>query len=376
MANEGRLDALDALRGFALLGILVVNIQMFSGWGYLGAEGRASLAGSEWDDSIKVLLEMFAHDKFYSLFSLLFGYSFVMLAAKKSGGYHLRRMAGLLLFGIAHALLLWPWDILYLYAIMGVLLTPFLRAPARLMVPLAVALLAAVAAVRWYWLEQGSAGRWNGELMTALDQAVPRYANGGYGEVVAANRELARAVVFDRLDQIRPLRVLAMFLIGASAARLRLAVPDAGPRRTLIVLAFTVSPVAILFAWGEQQWMGDASPRLVQVTVEAFAAPLMAVAYASVLMLWWNHGGALARGVRTMLAPAGRMALTHYLGQSLVCVALFYGVGAGWFAQYSLIWLMVGAAALFIAQVLFSVLWLKRFRQGPMEALWRRMVGR
>ena len=144
----GRIDSLDALRGFAILGILLINIQVFSGWGFVALETRQALTWSEWDQSIGVWLDTLVRTKFFSLFSLLFGYSFMMLAQKIEQGpvrYHLRRMLGLLVIGTVHSLLFSPWDILMLYAVIGVFLGAFLNVRAGALVIWAFGLLLAVA---------------------------------------------------------------------------------------------------------------------------------------------------------------------------------------------------------------------------------------
>lgn len=85
MASKGeRIDGLDALRGFAIFGILLINIQVFSGWGFVSADTRQALTWSEWDEPIATWLDILVRAKFYSLFSLLFGYSFMMLAQRYS----------------------------------------------------------------------------------------------------------------------------------------------------------------------------------------------------------------------------------------------------------------------------------------------------
>ena len=145
MASKGeRIDGLDALRGFAIFGILLINIQVFSGWGFVSADTRQALTWSEWDEPIATWLDILVRAKFYSLFSLLFGYSFMMLAQRVQQSpvrYHLRRMLGLLVIGTAHSLFLSPWDILMLYGVMGLFLGAFLNVRAPTLAACGVALL-------------------------------------------------------------------------------------------------------------------------------------------------------------------------------------------------------------------------------------------
>ncbi|MDQ2077013.1 DUF418 domain-containing protein [Marinimicrobium sp. ABcell2] len=372
MTNSGRIESLDALRGFALLGILVVNIQMFSGWGFLGTEGRASLSWSDFDSEIHRFLTIVAHDKFYSLFSLLFGYSFVMLAGKKGGRYHLRRMVGLMVIGLAHAVFLWPWDILFLYAFLGLFLTPFLNAKVGTLW-VAVALLLLITAVgRWLILTFEPAGGWSTVYVEQLQAGVPDMARGTYGEVVGTNALLSLGIALDRIEDLQPLRVLTMFLIGAVGARLHLAEADNAYRKPLLLVALAGLPVALVIASLERMLIfGDGIYSWLFVTLETIAAPLTAVGYAALLTLWWNNNGPVAAGVRSTFAPAGRMALTNYLAQSAFCVPVFYGFGLGLFAEFSLAKLLLWCLGIFVMQLIASRLWLSCFRQGPMEWLWR-----
>lgn len=372
--KPGRIESLDALRGFALFGILLINIQVFSGYSFTGPEGRAALSGSAYDAQLGTLLDVAVRAKFYSLFSLLFGYSFVMLARRVDAPtrHHLRRMLGLLVIGLLHSVLLWPWDILLLYALAGICLTPFLRLGPGTLFAWSLAVLAVTAAGRWLWLDLGLPPT-RGELATDLLQAhVPAFATGDYGEVVNANAQLAVGVLVERLEGLRPLRVFALFLLGAAAARLRLAEADTGHRLLLGLGALVALPAGLLLAVLEFRLSSGGTPTSAfYVLAETLAPPLVAAGYACLLWGIWRTGNRLAAWTRALLAPAGRMALTNYLGQSAICVPAFYGFGLGWFAELSLGRQMLFAVALFAGQLLFSYLWLKCFRQGPIEWLWR-----
>ena len=213
---------------------------------------------------------------------------------------------------------------------------------------------------------------WDAATSETLSANVPAFTRGGYWDVVRANLETKYYVAADRIEQLRPLRVLAMFLIGAAGARLRLADPRSGGSRALPWLALICLPLALALAIGQHRIEGEALiERLAFVACETLAGPMMAIAYATFLLWLFNLGAAPARAACKALAPAGRMALTNYLGQSAIGVVLFYGWGLGLFAQFSLLWSLGIAGAIFAAQVLLSVLWLTPFRQGPLEWLWR-----
>ncbi|WP_166254725.1 DUF418 domain-containing protein [Marinobacter salicampi] len=379
MAQKGgRIDSLDALRGFAIFGILLINIQVFSGWGFVATETREGLAWSEWDQPIAHWLDILVRAKFYSLFSLLFGYSFMMLAQKveqRPVRYHMRRMLGLLVIGTAHSLLFSPWDILMLYAVMGMVLGAFMNFRPVSLALLAVCLLSLVGVALWFGPQLGlPEGR--GALATRLLQEhVPALSGGTYPDVVEANAYLSVSVLLDRLEGLRPLLALAMFLLGAAAAQLHLAERDSGHIKLLLTVALVGLGLGTALAIAEVNLQPDTLvERITVLAGEVISAPLLALGYGALLLFWWRGNGLVTRGVRSALAPVGRMALTNYILQSVVCIFIFYGFWGDRFATVSLAGLMAFSLALFLGQMIVSAIWLRIFTQGPLEWLWRWQV--
>ena len=372
MASKGeRVDSLDALRGFAIFGILLINIQVFSGWGFVSTETRQALTWSEWDQPIATWLDILVRAKFYSLFSLLFGYSFMMLAERVQHGpvrYHLRRMLGLLVIGTAHSLFLSPWDILMLYAVMGIFLGAFLNVRAPTLTACGVALLVLTGVALWFAPQLGLADLGSDLSLRLLQKNVPALSEGSYLEVMEANAYLSVSVFLDRIEHLRPLRVMAMFLFGAAAARLHLAERNSGHVRLLVVVALAGLVVGTALAMAEIKLDEES---LVNLLGRVGAPPMLAMGYGAVLLLWWRGRGRLTGAVRSALAPTGRMALTNYILQSAVCICVFYGMWGGRFASLSLAALMLYSAVFFLAQMIFSAVWLQLFTQGPLEWLWR-----
>lgn len=376
MASKGeRIDSLDALRGFAIFGILLINIQVFSGWGFVSPETRQALTWSQWDEPIATWLDILVRAKFYSLFSLLFGYSFMMLAERVQHGpvrYHLRRMLGLLVIGTAHSLFLSPWDILMLYGAMGIFLGAFLGVRAPTLAACGVALLVLTGVALWFAPLLGLADL-SSLSLRLLQENVPALSGGSYWEVVEANAYLSVSVFLDRIENLRPLRVMAMFLFGAAAARLHLAERNSGHVRLLVAVALAGLVVGITLAIAEVK-LGEGS--LVSLLGRVGAPPMLAMGYGAILLLWWRGRGRLTGAVRSALAPTGRMALTNYILQSAVCICVFYGMWGDRFASFSLAALMLFSAVFFIAQMIFSAVWLRLFTQGPLEWLWRWQIKR
>ncbi len=379
LTPSGRIESLDALRGFAIFGILLINIQVFSGYGFIGLDARAALPGSSHDEQIRTVLDVLVRAKFYSLFSLLFGYSFTMMARKTAASAtssHLLRMGGLLVIGLAHSLLLWPWDILVLYAVMGLLLTPFLNRGPVLLFAAGLIVLLLTGLLSYFGPSLGLPDGRGEYPIRVLQEQVPALAGGSYREVLVANFHLTGSIMVEWLQGLRPLRVFAMFLLGAAGAALALADPDTRRRGLLWALASIGLVAGLGLSLADNRIdLAEDYGRAAWVAADILAAPLLAIGYAAVLMLWWNSRlgivALLAKPVRAALAPVGRMALTNYLLQSAVCVPLFYGFGWGRFAEVSMGRLMLFCAGLFLAQMIVSALWLRFFRQGPIEWLWR-----
>jgi len=372
---DGRIESLDALRGFAIFGILLINIQVFSGYAFIAGEGRSGLAWATWDEPLNRVLDVLVLAKFYSLFSLLFGYSFAMLADKVGDGavrLHLRRMAGLLVIGLAHSILLWPWDILLLYALVGLILAAFLHRSPITLVAWAMALLTAVAIMTGYGPALGLPQGRGAYATRVLQDSVPALAGGSYPEVLRANLNLTLSVFVEWVQGLRPMRVLAMFLLGAAAARMQLLHRDCAHRWILWAAALIGLALGLPLAIAEIMMEPDGTvQRAILLIADALGAPLLAIGYAATLVLLWQSSVSILAWTRRSLAPVGRMALTNYLLHSAVCVPLFYGFGLGWFADWSLTSLVVLALVFFLAQLILSHLWLSMFTQGPVEWLWR-----
>jgi uncharacterized protein len=379
---ENRVAVVDALRGFALFGILLANVLYWSGWG-LATEGqRVALAGAEaaqWQSRFHHLL---VDGKFYTLFSLLFGAGFALqlerLTRRGHDGLRIyrRRVLVLLGIGLVHCFLVWDGDILVLYALLGLVLPLFHRLRDRTVLMTAFVLIfvvpfAGIAVFRtfgWppdaglYDMSFAIGGRFG------IDQS-PDYV------LPWLQREDVRAWLAWilsgpwyswglRIETWRVPKVLGIMLLGVWIGR-RLSDGRLLDERRLLWrvllagLAFGL-PASVVYAWtpglGQDSW-----PSLIGTV------PL-GLAYAAAFALAWPHGSGW---LRVFVAP-GRMALTNYLTHSVLGVVLFYGIGFGLAGRLSIAATYAYATCLFAAQVVFWRWWLSHHAQGPMEALWRR----
>ncbi|MEU2077556.1 DUF418 domain-containing protein [Streptomyces sp. NPDC013489] len=373
-----RLAHVDALRGFALFGILAVNI------GYLAsAYHGVGLAdpgfGSPLDGAVRWFVAVFFEAKFFLLFSFLFGYSFTLqLASAERGGVRfaprfLRRLAGLFVLGALHAVLLYPGDILTTYAVLGLILLAARRVRPRAAARTAVILLAAIAALylllAWGVRLAGDAGADPGAAAEA--ERVMRELRGGPGAVIGENLGQLSAFVPVLLLFQAPV-ALAAFLLGFAAGRVRALGDPARHRRNLVRLQWTGFTVgllgAVVYAHANLVAPGGAHQALA-VAVDVLTAPLLAAAYAATVLRLAQ--GRCGKRTVAVLGPVGSMTLTGYLTQSLVCALLFTGYGAGLVGRVSPPGVLAIAVALFAIQVLASRWWLRRCRYGPAEWLLR-----
>ena len=382
-----RMDVLDAVRGVAVLGILFVNIESLSGWGFISPEERASMPLAGWDDQVMFLIRVLIEGKFYALFSLLFGVGFAVFVNRAqmrgadAGRLFKRRLGGLLLIGLIHTLLIWFGDILVTYAILGFGLLPFLRKDDRtllrwaailLLLP-AVLYLAAAAVALAIATDQAPVP--GGPLPPILATAVDAFARGNYVQIVEANATWTVANVLRRIGLMFFPRVFAMFLIGLYIGRRGLLVHVSEHRGLLRRVALWGAVVGLplsLLGHVVADRLGVVGAIAVEGVANSIAIPTLTLAYGAGLCLLFARSRALMHA----FAAPGRMALSNYLLQSVAGVIAFYGIGFGWFGGLSLASALAVAVAFFAVQMILSRLWLERAAFGPAEWLWRMFTYR
>lgn len=387
-----RLAELDGLRGFALLGILLVNVGLFSGpefWLQIGGVGGYSGL----DAALNFLVTFLVQSKFYSIFSFLFGLGLVMQTMRAeargvaSGRFLARRLAVLAVFGAIHAVFIWSGDILLTYALLGFLFLLFRKrrprtmlfwAAALILLPAFLLLVLGTLSLLATTTPEGAraiarAGADQAEFIRSVaDSSLAAYGSGSYADMVAQRiRELylfATNVFF-----IAP-GIFGMFLIGGALARAGwledLDAHRAAIRRTVAIGLAVGLPLNLLAAYGLALNPGGAvgtTMLWIGQSVQLLGAPFLALAYAGIVVTLIRRfsGSSLLH----RLSALGRVALTNYLMQSVVMTSIFYGFGL--YGRVSLTVALLMGLVLYAAQLVISPLWLSRFSQGPMESLWR-----
>lgn len=377
--GEGeRAEILDALRAFALLGILISHVPDFTGYNFLSAPQRASLDPLGVDPSVAAWLVLLIREKFVSLFSLLFGIGFAVQldsAIRRGAPFRARfgrRLAVLFLIGATHAAI-WYGDILKDYAVLGLALLLASRWPVR-RIAIAAALLLA-ARLAWPLLIYSISLTLGPHSGAAPDEVFANGVTGLAGGPVAFfrnNLDLVGLKAGQMIYEGRFITILTMFFIGAWIGKVRLYRDLPRFRGLLLRVLAICAPVGVLAdaALVPFEHATNAFPPtwdwVIFQSLVAIAAPALCLAYASAFALAWLafNGRFLRR-----LAPIGRTALTSYISQTLLCTVAFtwLGLGRGLGATGCLL----AAVLIFAYQCWLAQAWLQRFRFGPLEWVWR-----
>jgi len=362
-----RIVMLDALRGFALFGIVVTNAVHAMAMWTLPDPSRPGGAGDTLDRAASAVVEALFAGRFYLLFALLFGYSFtVQIAAAQRVGASvrsrlLRRCAALFVVGMVDLFLLWVGDVLALYGLACLVLIAL-----RGVRPRVAAALGALLCLGWsVWGLLPAGASPLASLSSVVEQ--PRIHDGYAGSLVdALGTQLTLAPGFFLLVLFtHGVPSLGMFLLGMAAGKRGMLTDTEllgrwAPRVLLAGLAVGIPVSAMTFAatmgWWQapSQWSG----------IQQLANPLMTLAYLAAVVLVVR----LSRGTGVVwLAAGGRIAATNYIVQSVVSSVLYTGYGFALADQVPTRWVVVIALGTFTLQLLASSWWLRRYRYGPVE---------
>lgn len=386
-----RIKLIDVLRGLAICGILIGNMQWFSGYGMM----PTSLAeqGPISDHVTHFLVHFFIEGKFYSIFSFLFGFGFALQISRAEergdtkASLFKRRLFWLLVIGLLHAYLLWPGDILSVYAVMGFILVLFRKKSTEslikwaiilMIVPVVTYLLLYAAFISFVppeataGLESFQVDRWNLAMATV--------ANGSYLRIMKDfNVDYVIGRYLGLIFEMRLPKILAMFLLGFYAYR-RGMFQNLSENRMLIrkvmIYGLTLGVIAnIIFAAssGSEGDLPPSIPGIVGVITYSFGVPALALGIIALVTLLWQTG---AKRILRVIAPVGRMALTNYLMHTVICVTIFYGFGFGQFGKYGATNVTLLALGIYAFQIVSSTIWLRFFAYGPMEWIWRQLTYR
>ena len=378
----GRIQVIDAVRGFAVLGILLANIQSWSGYRFLPFEYIEQLPVYGWDDYFNLLHHWLVDGRFYSIFSILFGVGFGIQYVKHRDNQppfirmYRRRLAFLLLFGVTHALL-WSGDILTLYALLAFAMVGLRNLSDRAVLHLALALLTAFLLPQILVLLFADPAVASPAIAhkqypdVSPDEIATALGQGTWGEVFRMNLHNLYWRWLSFIPNGRISRVLALFLLGFWLARTGFFHHRVFQSRQIIIfgtLGLASTYAAQLLGGNLYNW-ASTPLELVSKALLVTAQVSIAFAYISIIACVFRRPW----GERLLypLTLIGRTAFTSYLAQTVIGITIFYGIGFGYFGTMGLAQLWLLALLIYGAQVALMGLWLRYYKQGPVEWLWR-----
>lgn len=411
--NE-RLVTVDMLRGAALLGILLMNIVDFGLPGAAYADPSVAGGDTGWNLAAWFTNQALFEGKMRALFSMLFGAGVLLLTGRAAtrgasvevADIYYRRTLWLIFFGLLHAYFIWGGDILYFYGVVGLMLYPLRKAPPKALL-LAGLLLLTVNPVKFAFkgneLQAKRARAVEADRAAAAGQTLTdaqREAQRAWAEELKESKPDAQAIAREIADhragywqlfmrrQARVARfeslffyqfgffdISGMMLVGMALMQMGVLTAQRSARSYALLALIGYGVGAPLNAYvGYWMLASRFDPVVLTYTLVPYdlGRLLVALGHIGLLMLiaragWW-------RWLTTRLAAVGQMALTNYLTHSIVCSLLFNGYGFGLFARlqrYQLLYVVLG---LWAFQLLASPLWLRHFRFGPMEWVWRSLT--
>ena len=387
-----RIVSLDVLRGFAVLGILLINIQSFAmiEAAYLNPLAYGNFEGiNRW---VWIVSYLFGDMKFMALFSILFGAGVVLFTERlEEKGInplkiHYRRIMWLLLFGLLHAYLLWYADILVIYSLCAVWVVLFRKKkPGTLLV--AGLLFLSVASLLYlmaglsmpWWSDADKQGLMQDWLPSAewIQEEIAAY-RGSWTEQMEMRVESALMMQVFVFFFLFVWRAGGLMLIGMALFKWGILSLQKSKKFYLNVLTFCLIPGLIVVGWGIKNNL-DAGFSLEYSFFLGFqynywGSILVSFGYIALIMLWIKSG--YLKVLIRSLQAVGRMAFTNYIFQTIICTTLFYGHGFGRYGKMERSEQLLVVICIWIFQLTISPLWLNRFRYGPLEWLWRSLTYR
>ncbi|WP_297093757.1 DUF418 domain-containing protein [uncultured Draconibacterium sp.] len=393
ISKQNRIEYLDLIRGISIFGILIVNLRWFSLYtpGFNGI-----FTFPEIDHVVRTLQYIFIEGKFYSMFSLLFGWGIAIQIERSrkddasTAAFIRRRLWFMLLLGGIHLFFIWEGDIVFMYGLAGFILVALRNYSNRTLLTTGILLLLSPIVLyflkmQFLWLNWPSdilyeAGEKVYQMQGLIDQDTSRTP------VLSETKNIFSIIGITWADApyrfaylffvSRIPKVLGAMLIGFVIARTDFYTKAMQHKKKLLwifvvgTLVFVpLNVVLFLFVKNEEAFYALQSEGLYYTIVYSFTVFPLAIVYMIGLALAfekpWIHK------LFKPVLPVGRTAFSNYVGQSLIGIILFYGIGFGWAEQFGPLAWTILAVVIFTGQVIVSSIWLKYFRFGPLEWIWR-----
>ncbi len=375
--NE-RIISIDVMRGFALLGIFIVNMLFFH-TPYIYINPYTWYQNPSDYETFK-MIDIFVQGSVYPLFSMLFGYGLAMQYMKSEANgspfskFAVRRLSVLLIIGCIHAFLIWAGDILITYALAGFVLILIIRLKPIWLLLISIFLflipngllngLVYLSSL----IEPDAMVIYTG--IQEIEASIVAYGQGSWGDIFSQRLADWLYMSGNGLIIISMLFTIVPFLLlGAAAAKWKLI-----ERARELKLFWIITVLVTLIAGTVIKWL----PYLTEANLftmsvqDTFGGPLQAIAYAGVIAMVCSIP--VGAKILSPISKAGRMSMTIYLMQSIIATTIFYSYGFGLYGKIDIstgTWMAVGIFAL---QIVFAEFWFMKFKQGPVELLWRKLT--
>ena len=389
--DTDRIHAIDCIRGIALLGILIINSQTYSLFAFLRPQQVYTLALDQPDTYVPVqfFIHLFVKGQFYTIYSFLFGLGFYLMWEKNNRAgldanrLFRRRLWALLLIGLIHGLVFWFGDILHKYALLGFTLLYFNRKSVSTLLSWIVGLAALVMVLQtvnliWLPATPKTIAHSQQQFDTVVRQVVNTWQHGSVWAVMSLQK-LGVAMLHSTAVQhgLAPyVQYEIMFLFGLIAGKLRLFTRIVDVKHQFLQNAFWVFPLGLLLKGVSCLPIFEVHllainqlpyEKLIFSLAEFIGTPLLTIVYLTELSLLCS-----SKPVFRWISNAGRMGLTNYLLQTLLCMLLFYGYALGFSGRLTLLESFLPVIGIYGVEVGFSNWWLSHYHLGPMEWIWRR----
>lgn len=380
-----RINSIDALRGFALIGIMLLHcMERFD---LTLAPVVESPFWQAIDTAVYDSLYFLFSGKSYAMFSLLFGLSFFMQMESQAAkgvdfrGRFLWRLALLFLFGYINGLV-YMGEFFMVYAVLGVFLIPLYKVPTRWLLVLCVLLFLQIPAVISFVSllsdnvanEPTAAAAYMDRL---FERAADVFINGSLMDVLSFNTfDGQSAKCLWVFNNFRYLQLLGLFIAGMLIGRQGIHKSEEKMvKYSRLLLPYCLAFWAVFYAvafllpvWGVDGF----ALRVGQTLFKTYGnLGQMMVYFCGFTLLYYRYKG---QKVLDRIAPVGRMSVTNYMAQSIVGVSLFYGFGGNFAVEFNYLQSFLLGAAFCVIQIAYSNWWIKRFYYGPMEWLWRSLT--
>jgi len=384
---NNRIHSLDLIRGFAVLGILIMNITNFShvNVAYMNPTIGAGLEG--YNQYFHAFNYIFADTRFMSIFSILFGAGVVLFTnnavskGKKAGVLHFKRMFWLLLFGIVHAYLIWEGDILVTYAICGCLI--FLLRKKTIRALLIISIILFIVPLTFNLMT--NYGLTMDELESTFAFFHPsseqinteiKIMQGSFLEQMPIRLE--NAIEFQTFVFLIETfwRTTSLMLLGMILYRKGVLSADKSISyyNKMMLIGFGIGLIVSLMGLNQSydsEWSGT-YVMSIGANYKIVSGLFMAIGYIG-LVIWCFKKG-IFKKLQNRLQATGRMAFTNYIGMSIICTLIFNGHGLGFYGTLDRLQQFLIVVAIWVLILIVSPLVLKKYRFGPLERLWRKLT--